>query len=80
MAFGYLLKPVDTDELKATVRNLVAHHAHVNNSISDSDAKEKLITLLRNISLIKNTQKVAIPYSKGYKVIDTNDIILPGRK
>ncbi len=75
-AFDYLLKPIDKDELRVTVNNLIAYHAQANNTLSDSEAKEKLIALLRNISLVKNIQKVAIPYSKGYKVIDTDDIIL----
>lgn len=75
-AFDYLLKPIDQDELRVTVSNLLAHHNQINNKLSESEAKEKLIALLRNISHIKNIQKVAIPHSKGYKVIDTDEIIL----
>lgn len=75
-AFDYLLKPIDTDELRTAVNNLIVYHTQPNNTLSDTEEKEKLITLLRNISFVKNIQKVTIPYAKGYKVIDTDDIIV----
>lgn len=75
-AFDYLLKPIDEDELKKTVQNLIAYHSQVSNTTSLLQVKDRLTMLLRNFSLARAVQKVAIPYSKGYKVIDTDDIIL----
>ncbi len=76
-AFDFLLKPVDEDELKETVKKLVEHAQK--NKGSDTQAvsnENNMEKLLKNLYLVKNFQRITIPEARGYKIVDIDKIVL----
>jgi len=73
-AFDYLLKPVDEAELRSTIKRLIEHH-NSNTKKEDDRSQPQLDELLKTLRLSKNFSKITIPHSKGYKAIDTDDIL-----
>ena len=76
-AFDYLLKPVDENELKETVQKL---HEQLNTHKKDDiyrhlNNKINLQFLLRNLFLARNIHKLTIPHSRGYKVVNMDEIL-----
>ncbi len=68
-ALDYLLKPIDSDELKNAVDKL---GLHTNSSIKQSANFE---VLLSNLKVKGNNAKIAVPTFEGLQMITANDII-----
>lgn len=75
-AIHYILKPIDTDDLKAAVKKLVM------NQESFSSNAESLISYIRSLeNLTKSmnpdlpSQRITINHAKGFKIIDPADIM-----
>lgn len=66
-AVGYLLKPIDTEQLKLTLDNVINKYQNnlANNHI------ESLLDFMKN----NNSSVVAIPSETGLEFVDFNDII-----
>jgi two-component system LytT family response regulator len=66
-AIGYIVKPIDNDELKAAIKNALKN-------INQKSALEKNQLLLQNLVNNKNSS-IVIPTQKGLSLIKTADII-----
>ncbi len=66
-AIGYVLKPIDNDELKSAIENAIKN-------INQKTAFEKNMQLLERLSGKTNTS-IAIPSQKGLSFIKTENII-----
>lgn len=76
-AFDYLLKPVDDDELKATVKKVIEfRQKNSNNSDRNEESKNNMQKLMKDLYLVKNFQRITIPEAHGYKIIDIDNIVL----
>ncbi len=67
-AIGYVLKPIDIDELKHAVNNAISN-------INKKTALEKNIQLLSNLSAKATKSSIAIPSQKGISFIKIENII-----
>lgn len=68
-ALDYLLKPIDSDDLKAAVDKVRGNKA----SAALPDSKFEL--LLSNLKVKGNNAKIAVPTFDGLQMINANDII-----
>lgn len=68
-ALDYLLKPIDSDDLKAAVDKVSGNKA----SAALPDSKFEL--LLSNLKVKGNNAKIAVPTFDGLQMINANDII-----
>ena len=74
-AFDYLLKPIDIEELKATVEKVEQAIQHVETE-KNSQVKKQVELIQQNIEHPKKQfHKLAIPTSEGLMFYDINDII-----
>ncbi|MDD2411674.1 MAG: response regulator [Bacteroidales bacterium] len=70
-AFDYLLKPIDEDELDETIHKILFKLK------SDKDAlSPNLEQTIKSMIISEKVQKVTLPYSKGYKVVNVDDIVM----
>ncbi len=67
-AFDYLLKPVDIDELKSTIKRIAQHSSQPN-------TQQKLEALKDNFLSKTAFSKIAIPCMEGLLFFNINDII-----
>ncbi len=67
-AIGYVVKPIDNDELKHAVNNAI-------NSINQKSALEKNMQLLMNLDGRNSQKSIAIPSQKGLSFIKIDKII-----
>jgi len=67
-AFDYLLKPVDIEELRSTIKRIQQHSSHPN-------TQQKLEALKENVHPKYNFSKLAIPTLEGLLFFNINDII-----
>ncbi len=67
-AIGYVVKPIDNDELKAAITNAI-------NNINQKTAFEKNVQLLEQLGANKTQTSIAIPSQKGLSFIKIKDII-----
>jgi len=67
-AFDYLLKPVDIEELKSTIKRILQESA-------DPNTQQKLDALKENVHPKYNFSKLAIPTMDGLLFFNINDII-----
>jgi len=67
-AVDYLLKPIDSNDLKEAVRK--AHQ-----KIQDQHGNVHIENLLRNIKQPSSQQKIALPYREGYEFVEVSHII-----
>lgn len=68
-AIDYLLKPVDDELLKDAVNRAV-------DSLDNTSGKDQIETLLHNMGRQRSqNMKLCIPFLKGYKVVDVEQII-----
>jgi two-component system LytT family response regulator len=70
-AFDYLLKPIDEEELEETL-NKVQSIINSKNVNLPSELEQMVKQLMHN----EKIQKITLPYSKGYKVVDIDDILM----
>ncbi|MDB5021815.1 MAG: two-component system response regulator [Pedobacter sp.] len=70
-ALDYLLKPIDIDELKETVDKAVKYIAMNTNEASRN---ERLTSLKQDLDN-KQVQKLSLPNSQGYALVDIKNII-----
>jgi two-component system LytT family response regulator len=70
-ALDYLLKPIDIDELKETVDKAVKYIALNRNEASRN---ERLANLKHDLDT-KHVQKLSLPNSQGYTLVDIKNII-----
>jgi two-component system LytT family response regulator len=70
-ALDYLLKPIDIDELKETVDKAVKYIALNRNEASRN---ERLTNLKQDLDS-KNVQKLSLPNSQGYALVDIKNIV-----
>ncbi len=67
-AIGYIVKPIDNDELKAAVQNAIKN-------ISKKTAFQNNQNLLERLGVNTKKTSIAIPINKGLTFIKTKDII-----
>lgn len=67
-AIGYVVKPVDNDELKLAVKNAL-------NNINQKTAFEKNLQLLSHLGNKSSKSKIGIPSQKGLTFIKTETIV-----
>ncbi len=67
-AIGYVVKPIDNDELKDAIKNAIAN-------IKQKTALEKNTQLLEHLSINASQKSIAIPSQKGMSFIKLNAII-----
>lgn len=70
-AFDYLLKPIDEEELEATI-NKVQSQIKAKQEILPSNLEQMIKQMMHN----EKIQKITLPYSKGYKVVNIDDILM----
>lgn len=68
-ALDYLLKPIDSDELKAVVDKVYGNKLH------SSLPETKFELLLSNLKVKGNNAKIAIPTFDGLQMVNSSDII-----
>ncbi|MBA2612723.1 MAG: response regulator transcription factor [Bacteroidetes bacterium] len=68
-AIDYLLKPIDSDELKAAVAKLK------DNKHTPAQTSQNFEALLSNLKQKGNNAKIAVPTFEGLQMINTSDII-----
>jgi len=67
-AVDYLLKPIDSSDLKEAVRK-------AQKKIEDQHGNIHIENLLRNIKQPSSQQKIALPYREGYEFVEVSHII-----
>lgn len=68
-ALDYLLKPIDSDDLKQSMNRVAT-------KIAKNHSSDRIETLLHNLEDIRGTSKrIAVPSMDGLTFIDTSDII-----
>lgn len=67
-AFGYLTKPVHTDQLKSTINNFIERKE------KSTNGKEKVKILMDNFSDEETVKKLVLPNNKGFEVCSISDI------
>ena len=67
-AIGYIVKPIDNDELKLAITNAI-------NNIKQKTAFEKNLQLLSLLGNKNNKSSIAVPSQKGLNFIKTENII-----
>ncbi len=67
-AIGYIVKPIDNDELKTAVTNALQN-------ISKKNAYQKNKKLLEHLGVHTNKTSIGIPTSKGLSFVKISDII-----
>ncbi len=67
-AVDYLLKPIDSNDLKEAVRKAELKINHQQGNIH-------IENLLRNIKQPSSQQKIALPYKEGYEFVEVSHII-----
>ena len=67
-AVDYLLKPIDSNDLKEAVRK-------AQQKIEDQHGNIHIENLLRNIKQPSSQQKIALPYREGYEFVEVSHII-----
>jgi two-component system LytT family response regulator len=67
-AFGYLTKPLHTDQLKATILNFLEKKDTVD------DGNERVKILMDNYSQDGSVKKLVLPNNKGFEVCSVNEI------
>lgn len=70
-AFDYLLKPIDEDELAETIRKIEQKMKSDQEIITPN-----LEQTIKNMIISEKIQKITLPYSKGYKVVNVDDIVM----
>jgi two-component system LytT family response regulator len=75
-AIDYILKPIDIDELKNAVVKVInlKKRNEKDQSISDN-IKAQLNSLEENLSDIKKINKISLPHSNGFQILNINEII-----
>lgn len=75
-AVDYLQKPVDIDELKEAVTKLVRMKTLIQQTPSAfSDYQQSLQGLMSNMSGRKGVQRLCLPGTHGFTILDVNDIL-----
>jgi len=75
-AIDYILKPIDIDELQNAVVKVINLKNRNGNDHSNSDnIKAQLNSLEENLSDLKRINKINIPNSNGFQVLNINEII-----
>lgn len=67
-AIDYLLKPIDTEDLKRAVEN-------ASGRIRQRTKNQQLEVLLHNLNTINKEKKIVLPSSKGMEFVKLNDIL-----
>jgi len=67
-AVDYLLKPIDKDELIASVEKAI-------NSASAREASRKYEILLHNLDESRNSKKICLPSSNGFEFVDIDKVM-----
>lgn len=70
-AFDYLLKPIDEEELEETL-NKAQSKINSKNVNFPSQLEQMFKQLMNN----EKIHKITLPYSKGYKVVNVDDIVM----
>ena len=70
-AFDYLLKPIDEDELEETIKKIQLKIKSKNNILPSN-----LEQMIKSMIITEKVQKITLPYSKGYKVVNIDDIVM----
>ncbi len=75
-AIDYLLKPINIDELRNAVLKVIKLKTQNGNDQPISDnIKAQLNSLEENLSDIKKINKINIPHSNGFQILNINEII-----
>ncbi len=75
-AVDYLQKPVDVDELKEAVAKLIRMKALIQQSpLALSDYRHSLGGLLSNMSGRKGVQRLSLPSTQGFTILDVDEIL-----
>lgn len=73
-AVDYLLKPIDISELKVAVQKSLDLRKN-SRSVQNFSENLPLATLTRNLSSQHRIDKITLPHTNGFHIVDTNDII-----
>ena len=71
-AVDYLLKPIDINELKIAVQKSLARKSSEQQIVNEF---QNLDTLSQNLSSKTRIDKITLPHTHGFHIIDTNNII-----
>ncbi len=75
-AIHYILKPIDIDDLKEAVAKLISRNEQfIDNNENFLNYKSSLENLIQNMTSSTQAKRITINHSKGFKIIDPNDII-----
>ncbi len=75
-AVDYLQKPVDIDELRNAIEKLQRIHAIRNKSPEpDASYEHSIKSLLTNATSRKGVQRLCLPGTSGFTILDVNDIL-----
>lgn len=72
-AVDYLLKPIDISELKSAVIKSLSRKKDYEQAVSQNIAS--LNTLTENLTNKKKIERITLPHTHGFHIIDTNNII-----
>ena len=73
-AVDYLLKPIDINELKVAVQKSVERIKILKSSLRTND-NPSLVTLTENLNSKNKIDKITLPHTHGFHIIDTSNII-----
>lgn len=75
-AVDYLQKPVDIDELKQAITKLqYMHSLKTGHAASSTDYRQSLNSLISNLTGKKGVQRLCLPGTNGFSIVDVNDIV-----
>lgn len=72
-AIDYLLKPIDIDDLKDAVSKASKHHKL--NQLDKQSRTESLKNLEHDLNNQQNINKITLPASQGYRVVELDEIL-----
>ena len=75
-AIDYILKPIDIEELKSAIVKVINLKIRNGNDHSNSNnIKAQLNSLEENLSDIKKINKINLPNSNGFQILNVNQIV-----
>ncbi|SDL66686.1 two-component system, LytT family, response regulator [Daejeonella rubra] len=75
-AVDYILKPIDIEELKYAVVKVINLKSQNGNDNSNAESKKaQLNSLEENLSDIKKINKINLPNSNGFQILNVNQIV-----
>jgi len=74
-ALDYLLKPIDIQELKDSIRKASEFKYRLDDSRISSDNDALFNSLEENLNEFRKIRKINLPHTNGFHVLNTNDIL-----